>query len=177
MSLASASWRGCGAQGVLYWSPGLALVLSTALLLSADAFWLQQILKLSDVHLSCSFVVWITYATYPTILLSSVFRAARVVVMTDEKFRAKFAYVLGTRFQACLIGACTLVMMCAPASLQPTHHAHDPQYCMSFEPFELWLSVLIVIAWLYGYMIYSHEYTPAAGHIDNLAALPLSLDG
>jgi hypothetical protein len=55
-------------------SPGLALVLSTALLLSADAFWLQQILKLSDVHLSCSFVVWITYATYPTILLSSVFR-------------------------------------------------------------------------------------------------------
>jgi hypothetical protein len=55
-------------------SPGLALVLSTALLLSADAFWLQQIFKLSDVHLSCSFVVWITYATYPTILLASVFR-------------------------------------------------------------------------------------------------------
>jgi hypothetical protein len=55
-------------------SPGLALVLSTALLLSADAFWLQQILKLSDAHLSCSFVVWITYATYPTILLASVFR-------------------------------------------------------------------------------------------------------
>jgi hypothetical protein len=81
-------------------------------------------------------------------------RAARVVVMTDEKFRAKFGYVLGTRFQACLIGFCTLVMMCAPASLQSTHHAHDPQYCMSFEPFELWLSVLIVIAWPYGYMIY-----------------------
>jgi hypothetical protein len=81
-------------------------------------------------------------------------RAARVVVMTDEKFRAKFGYVLDTRFQACLIGVWTLVMMCAPASLQPTHHAHDPQYCMSFEPFELWLSVLIVIAWLYGYMIY-----------------------
>jgi hypothetical protein len=80
-------------------------------------------------------------------------RAARVVIMTDASLRSnkKISSLLDTRVQAAVIAVATLAMMCAPATLQPTHHAHDAQYCMSFEPFELWIALLLFITVPYSF--------------------------
>jgi hypothetical protein len=52
-----------------YRSPSLALLQSCALLISADAFILQHILRLLGIYLDCSYIAWFTYGVYGVLIM------------------------------------------------------------------------------------------------------------
>jgi hypothetical protein len=50
-------------------SPSLALLQSCALLISADAFMLQHILRLLGIYVDCSYIAWFTYGVYGVLIM------------------------------------------------------------------------------------------------------------
>jgi hypothetical protein len=44
------------------------------MLTTADAFILQHILRLHDVHVDCSYIVWFTYGIFGVIIMSTQLR-------------------------------------------------------------------------------------------------------
>jgi hypothetical protein len=70
-------------------------------------------------------------------------RAARVVIMTDAAYRAKFSVLLDWRYQAAVMIGVELLMLCIPVYMQTTDYAKTDDYCLAFQPWGYWLGVLL----------------------------------